>query len=297
MYERAVPRARVHGAHERDRALQGRLGRDLGADPGAVVESARGGAADRPAARGDQRARDLSRRRLRAPARERLRGGGGRGLARRRQRAGEGRVDARGRHPARLLSAGVAQRLQAALDASGMPTAWRSPHRRHLHPAVLQDLRALPAQGRARSHLGAGRAATTSRTTSRTCWWTTSTTTPAFRRASGGRSATRRTASSWSASSTSSPQAAGKDPYQYRRRAHGETPRGAAARRARSRRREGGLGQAAARRRTPGHRRALRLRRLLRAGRGGVGGEGRQGEGAPAWSRRSTRAGSSIPRC
>ena len=125
---RPVPRARVHGGHERDGAHdRGRVHR-VGADA-EPRRLARGrGPADRAPGRSRDGQHHAARRGVRAARQARLRGRrGGDGQGDRR-RAGQGDVDARGRPHARLLP---------ALDVQRLPRRARRPGQAHrvVHPS------------------------------------------------------------------------------------------------------------------------------------------------------------------
>ena len=120
---RALPGARDDGADQLHRARGRRQGRGLGADAGAGPGARHRRAGRRRGARCGDAARHLPRRRLRAPARGRLRRPGGAHRARDRRPAGAAGLAARGRHHATTSTGRPARRCcaPASMRRHGRP--------------------------------------------------------------------------------------------------------------------------------------------------------------------------------
>ena len=143
----AVPRPRAHGAPQLHRGVPRRRGRDLVRL--AVPDRGPGRRGEGAGARaGEGEAQHHARRRRLRPAREprvRLRDRGVRDRPRR-EGAGEGGVDARGRHPRRLLPPDVRAPRGGGPRREGRPRRVEPRHRRPVDHR-RHRLRALPGEG------------------------------------------------------------------------------------------------------------------------------------------------------
>ena len=224
-------------------------------------------------------------RRLRPPARGRLRHPGGRDREAGR-RAGEGRLDPRGGHPARRLPALL---LRPDLAPASTQRASRSPGATASSaPRSSRRLGAAGVQGRARRRRGGRRGAAALRL-SRTSRWSTCGTSRRCSPPASGAGSAPPTTSSWSrASSTSWPRPPKQDPLAYRRALLGKSPRALAVLDLAAK--QAGWGKPLPAGHGPGRRCSCsRLRQLRGPGRRGRGGRGRRGARAPGRLRRRLR--------
>ena len=207
----------------------------------------------------------LPRRRLRPAGADRLRRGRGRGRQGDRRRAGEGDLDARGRHPRTASTARATYNVfRAALDGSGKPTAWFNARG---GPGAPPPAGPRSPAGQVDNTAMAGAAGPAVRHPER----------PDRVGGQGLRRAARLLAlggPSQNAFIVESfvdelAHAAGKDPYEYRARCSGKSPRHRAVLELAAT--EGGLGHAAPAGPRAGHRGGLLLRELRGARGRGLG--------------------------